>query len=110
MCTPSELSRATAVEVDQRVSNAAMERDSALQEAQELAERLENVERERDGLQMDLETAQIQAEELQFQLDELSNRYNTVTLVMFTQHGLNQSHTPTPHVCRILRDCIHHPM
>ena len=70
----SELSRAGAVEVEQRVSSIASERDSTLQEAQALADRLEKSESERDRLQLDLETAQIQIEELQFQLDDLSTR------------------------------------
>ena len=51
-----------------------MERDATLQEAQELAERLEKAQTERDALKLELETAQVQVDELQFQLDELSTR------------------------------------
>ena len=55
--------------------SAAAERDSALQKAQELVEHLEKAESDRDGMQLDLETAQVQVDELQFQLDELNTRY-----------------------------------
>lgn len=62
-------------DIERRASALASERDSTLQEAQELADRLEKVQTERDGLKLDLETAQVQVDELQFQLDELNTRY-----------------------------------
>ena len=75
MCGCSELTKVDTSEAHGQAVTSASERDSALQEAQELAERLEKAESERDGMQLDLETAQVQVEELQFQLDELSTRY-----------------------------------
>lgn len=60
--------------MERRISEAAVERDFTLKEAQDLADRLEKVQSERDGLKLDLETAQVQVDELQFQLDELSTR------------------------------------
>lgn len=51
-----------------------MERDSTLKDAQDLADRLERVQSERDSLNLELETAQVQVDELQFQLDELNTR------------------------------------
>lgn len=62
------------MEVERRVSDAAIERDSTLQEAQDLADRLENIQSERDSLKLVLENAQVQIDELQFQLDELNTR------------------------------------
>lgn len=68
------MARASVVDVEQQVSAAAGERDSSIQQTQELAERLEKAEGERDELKLDLETAQIQVDELRFQLDELNTR------------------------------------
>lgn len=69
-----EVVRASASEIERKVSDAAMERDATLQEAQELAERLERAQTERDSLKLELETAQVHVDELQFQLDELNTR------------------------------------
>lgn len=73
-CCFRELSQAKAMEVEHHASTATSERDTTLQEAQNLADRLEKVQTERDGLKLDLETAQVQVDELQFQLDELNSR------------------------------------
>ena len=62
-------------ELQQRIENSSSERDSTLQEAQEIADRLDSAEREKDQLQLALELAQNQIDELQFQLDELSKRW-----------------------------------
>ena len=56
------------------MSEATNERDSTLQEAQDLADRLEKLQGERDDLKLVLENAQVQIDELQFQLDELNTR------------------------------------
>lgn len=70
-----EFTQANVTKIEHHASTATSERDSTLQEAQELADRLEKVQTERDGLKLDLETAQVQVDELQFQLDELNTRY-----------------------------------
>jgi hypothetical protein len=57
------------------VSEAASERDSTLQEAQDLADRLEKLQSERDQLKLVLESSQVQVDELQFQLDEINTRW-----------------------------------
>ena len=62
------------MDVERRVSEAAVERDATLQEAQNLADRLEKIQEERDSLKLVLENAQVQVDELQFQLDELNTR------------------------------------
>ena len=80
MCVSRELAKVDTSEAQRHTNDTASERDSALQKAQELAERLEKAESERDGMQLDLETAQVQVEELQFQLDELNTRYVTAMI------------------------------
>ena len=73
MCC-SELSRADLTDHQQRLDNATHERDSALQQAQDMADKLDVVQIERDQLQQELESAQNQADELQFQFEELNSR------------------------------------
>ena len=53
----------------------ATERDSTLQQAQEMSEQLDSAEKERDQLQLALESYQNQIEELQFQLEEISSQH-----------------------------------
>lgn len=74
--TNSELARASSTELQQKVNDVASERDSTLQQAQEMSERLDAAEKERDQLQLELESSQNQIEELQFQLEEISSRHN----------------------------------
>ena len=52
----------------------AEERDSTLQEAQDLADRLQKAEEMRDVFRGSLESAQGQVEELQLQLHDLNKR------------------------------------
>ena len=65
------------MDMEQQVSSIVSERDSMFVKAQDLADKLEQTASGRDGLQLDLETVQIQVEELQFQLDDLNARYST---------------------------------
>ena len=71
----SEIARANSTEFQQKNSSAAEERDSALQQAQEMSERLDISEKERDELQLALEASQNQMEELQFQFEEISSQH-----------------------------------
>ena len=72
----SEVARASSTELQQKISDVASERDSTLQQAQVMSERLDNAEKERDQLQLVLEASQNQIEELQFQLEEISSRHS----------------------------------
>ena len=72
----SEVARASSTELQQKIGDVASERDSTLQHAQVMSERLDNAEKERDQLQLLLEESQNQVEELQFQLEEISSRHS----------------------------------
>ena len=69
------MARASSTELQQKVSDVLTERDSTLQQAQEMSERLDNTEKERDQLQIAFESSQNQVEELQFQLEEVTSRH-----------------------------------
>lgn len=84
-----ELEKASGQELHQRASEASDEREATLQQAQEMADRLDRADTDRDRLQLDLENSQIQLDELQFQYDELNTRHiafehecNAETLVL----------------------------
>lgn len=70
----SEVARASSTEVQQKINDMITERDSTLQQAQEMSERLDNAENERDQLQIAFESSQNQVEELQFQVEEVTSR------------------------------------
>ena len=69
------MARASSTELQQKVSDVLIERDSTLQQAQEMSERLDNTEKERDQLQIAFESSQNQVEELQFQLEEVTSQH-----------------------------------
>ena len=69
------MARASSTELQQKISDVVTERDSTLQQAQEMSERLDNTEKERDQLQMAFESSQNQVEELQFQLEEITSQH-----------------------------------
>ena len=73
--THSELTKAGNLESQQRIQDAASDRESALEQAQEMADKLERAEKERGELQEALVSAQNQVDDLQYQLDELSKRW-----------------------------------
>ena len=73
--THSELTKAGNIESQQRIQDAASDRESALEQAQEMADKLERAEKERGELQEALVSAQNQVDDLQYQLDELSKRW-----------------------------------
>lgn len=71
----SELAGSSGSEMRQRINHASSERDSALQQAQELADRLDLAERDRDHLQLTLEASQAEVDELTYQMEDLRARY-----------------------------------
>lgn len=73
--TASEVARANNTELQQKINDLVTERDSTLQQAQEMSERLDNTEKERDQLQIAFESSQNQVEELQFHCEEISSRH-----------------------------------
>ena len=76
-----ELEKASGQELRQRASEASDEREATLQQAQEMADRLDRADTDRDRLQLDLENSQIQLDELQFQYDELNTRSPSPTVL-----------------------------
>ncbi len=71
----SELAGDSGAELRGRIEHACSERDSALQQAQELMERLDTSERDKDQVQLSLERAQAEIDELNYQMEELNIRY-----------------------------------
>ena len=71
----SEVARASSTELKQKINDMVTERDSTLQQAQEMSEQLDNAEKERDQLQIAFESSQNQVEELQFQLEEITSQH-----------------------------------
>ena len=72
--THSELAWASGTELQQRMDSVTEDRDSTLQQAQELADQLLAAEQKRDELQGSLASAQGQVNELQVQLHDLNKR------------------------------------
>ena len=70
----SELAGASGSEMRHRIDHATSERDSALQQAQDLVDRLDQTETERDHLQLTLEAAQGEVDELNYQIEDLRAR------------------------------------
>ena len=70
----SELAGASGSDMRQRIDHACSERDSTLQQAQELADRLDQTETERDHLQLTLEATQGEVDELHYQMEDLRAR------------------------------------
>ena len=70
----SELAEATCSELRERLDHANEERDSALQQAQRLSDKLEKKLKEVDNLGESLTKAQNFIQELQYQLEEVTKR------------------------------------
>lgn len=69
------MARASSTELQQKINDVIIERDSTLQQAQEMSEQLDNAEKECDQLQIAFESSQNQVEELQFQLEEVTSQH-----------------------------------
>lgn len=68
------MSEASYIELKQKIEKVTSERDSALQEAQKLSDKYELLKEERKQLVHDCEEYQKQLEELQFQLEEVTQK------------------------------------
>lgn len=70
----SQLAQDTCLELRGRLDNAVEERETTMQQAQELSDQLEKANKDREQLQENLVTSTGQVDELQTQLDELMAR------------------------------------
>ena len=70
----SELAEAHSMELRRRLDKAGQDRDLALQEAQELSDKLEGEVKEKEELSGKLASMQNQLDDLQYQLEEVSSK------------------------------------